>query len=85
MMNKFDNTYNNIMSNTYSSMCLNEYQDTDDEDPKDAALAAADDATDGSDVNRAKEKHDRELEKVLDQKTKNLRKTASAIKRTGSA
>ena len=49
-----------------------------------AALAAADTASDDTDVAKAKEKHDRELEKVLDQKTRNLKKTSSALRKPGT-
>ena len=81
-MNKFDETFNRYISNVYSSMCLNEYTDTDDEEEtKDPALDAAANAADGSAVNRAKEKHDKQLKKVLDQKTKNLQKAGSALKK----
>lgn len=79
-MNKFDKKFSNLLSDVYSSMCLNEYQETEEED-KDAALDAAETANDGTEVSRAKEKHDRELEKVLDQKTKNLRQASRDLKK----
>ncbi len=79
-MNKFDKKFSNLLSDVYSSMCLNEYQETEEED-KDAALDAAKTASDGTEVSRAKEKHDRELEKVLDQKTKNLRQAGRDLKK----
>jgi hypothetical protein len=82
-MNNFDKAFNNIMSSTFSSMCLNEYQEPE-QDEKDPALAAANDANDDTDVGQAKQKHDRELEKVINQKTKNLQKASSALRRPGS-
>lgn len=83
-MNKFDETFNRYISNVYSSMCLNEYNDSDDEEETtDPALDAAASAAEGSAVDRAKEKHDKQLKKVLDQKTKNLQKVGSALKKPG--
>ena len=83
-MNNFDKMFNKVLSNVYSSMCLNEYKNTDDEDETtDPALDAASNAAEGSDVERSKEKHDKQLKKVIDQKTKNLQKTGSALKRPG--
>jgi len=83
-MNKFDETYNRYISSVYSSMCLNEYNDSDDEEETaDPALDAAATAQEGSAVDRAKEKHDKQLKKVLDQKTKNLQKAGSALKKPG--
>tara|TARA_B100000700_G_C14999227_1_gene835453 strand:+ start:1017 stop:1268 length:252 start_codon:yes stop_codon:yes gene_type:complete len=81
-MNKFEEAYNKHMEKVYVSMCLNEYTDDDDSDQEDPALAAADDAAEDSDVAREKEKHDKELEKVISQKTQNLKKTSSALKRS---
>ena len=81
-MNKLDEAFNKHMEKVYTSMCLNEYaEDDDEEEPVDSALAAANAAADGTDVDRAKETHDKELKKVIDQKTKNLKKTGSALRK----
>ena len=81
-MNKFEEAYNKHMEKVYVSMCLNEYAEDEEDDQVDPALAAADDAPEDSDVAREKEKHDKELKKVMSQKTQNLKKTSSALKRS---
>jgi copper oxidase (laccase) domain-containing protein len=81
-MNKFDKQYNNFLTKVYQSMSLNEYvSDDDEETEQDPALTAAAAAGDDTDVGRAKEKHDQELKRVLQQKTKNLKQAGSALKR----